>query len=79
LIAPARAWIAVDVERRTVKRKAGAWDGVLAGLRELDIVDQRLVGREITVREFDRDDRGVTRPVVDVVLIHVRKAVFKRG
>ncbi len=74
LSAPVRPWRAADQEGCIVRRSTG----VLADLRELDVVDQRLCGRERARRQLDRDDRGITRPVVDIVLGDVRRTVLPR-
>jgi hypothetical protein len=75
LVGPAVPEIAVDQERRAIE-VTRAVAGVLAGLRELHIVDQRLAGGQRAVRELDRQDRGIASPVIDVVLARVGLGVL---
>ena len=80
LVGP-RALRAVDVEGGPVEVALR----LLAGLREPHVVVQRLVVRQhpagVGGRQLARHDRGVARPVVDVILSDVRGGVLpgRRG
>jgi hypothetical protein len=75
LVGP-RALRAVDVEGRAVE----VAPGLLAGLGEQHVVDQRLVDRQrarrVGRRQFHRHDRRVAGPVVDVILGDARGGVL---